>query len=56
MSVTSGGRSAEQIKSRLRMNRSLRRRCTDVMAPGTTVIVTDEKVARKPRGAAILES
>jgi hypothetical protein len=58
MSVTSTGRSlnAEQIKSRLRMNPEFAQKVYDVMAPGTTVIVTDEQVARKPRSAAILES
>ena len=58
MSVTSTGRrlDAEQIKSRLHLNPEFAQKVYDVMAPGTTVIVTDEQVARKPRSAAILES
>lgn len=57
MSVTSSGRklSPEQVKSRLILNPEFATKVYDVMAPGTTVIVTDQQVARKPRGAAILE-
>jgi hypothetical protein len=57
MSVVSNGRrvDAEQIKSRLRVNPEFAQKVYDVMAPGTTVIVTDQHVSRKPRGAAILE-
>ncbi len=58
MSVTSTGRrvDAEDIKSRLRMNPEFATKVYDAIAPGTTVIVTDRPVARKPRPQAILES
>jgi hypothetical protein len=57
MSVSSTGRrvDAEQIKSRLHVNPEFARKVYDVLAPGTTVIVTDQHVARKPRSTAVLE-
>jgi hypothetical protein len=57
MNVASSGRQveAERIKSRLHVNPEFAQKVYDIMAPGTTVIVTDQRVARKPRGSAILE-
>ena len=58
MSVTSTGRraDAEKIASRLRMNPEFAAKVYDTLAPGTTVIITDQPVVRSRRNAAILES
>ena len=58
MSVTSSGRraDAEKIASRLRMNPEFAAKVYDALAPGTTVIITDQPVVRSRRNAAILES
>ncbi len=58
MSVTSSGRraDAEEIASRLRMNPEFAGKVYDTLAPGTTVIITDQPVVRSRRDAAILES
>jgi hypothetical protein len=58
MSVTSNGRSADadEIASRLRMNPEFASKLYDTIAPGTTVVITDQPVVRKPRSATILES
>jgi L,D-transpeptidase catalytic domain len=57
MSVTSSGRraDAEEIASRLRMNPEFAGKVYDTLAPGTTVIITDQPVVRSRRNAAILE-
>jgi L,D-transpeptidase catalytic domain len=58
MSVTSSGRraDAEKIASRLRMNPEFAAKVYATMAPGTTVIITDQPVVRSRRNVAILES
>ncbi len=58
MSVTSSGRSvpAEQIASRLRMNPEFAHKLYDTLAPGTTIIITDQPVVRSRRNAAVLEN
>jgi hypothetical protein len=58
MRVTSSGRpaEAEEIASRLRMNPEFAGKVYDTLAPGTTVIVTDQPVVRKRGNAAILEN
>jgi lipoprotein-anchoring transpeptidase ErfK/SrfK len=50
MRVTSQGRpvEAEQIASRIRFNTDLAQKLADEIKPGTTVIVTDRPVVRKP--------
>ena len=58
MSVTSSsGRNgdAEKIASRLRFNPEFASKVYDVIAPGTTVIITDQPVVRSRANAAILE-
>ena len=58
MTVTSNGRraDAEKIASRLRMNPEFAAKVYGTIAPGTTVIITDQPVVRSRRNAAILES
>lgn len=58
MSVVSSGRplDAEHVKARLHVNPEFAHKAYEVMVPGTTVIVTDQHVARKPRSAPILQS
>jgi L,D-transpeptidase catalytic domain len=58
MSVTSSGRraDAEKIASRLRMNPEFAAKVHATMAPGTTVIITDQPIVRSRRNVAILES
>ena len=58
MCVTSSGRraDAEKIASRLRMNPEFAAKVYDTIAPGTTVIITDQLVVRSRRNAVILES
>lgn len=58
MRVTSGGRPvvAEDISSRLRMNPEFASKVYDTLAPGATVVVTDQPVVRSRGNAAILES
>lgn len=58
MSVTSsGGRAdAEAIASRLRMNPEFAGKVYDTLAPGTTVIITDQPVVRSRGKAAVLEN
>jgi L,D-transpeptidase catalytic domain len=58
MCVTGSGRrvDAEKIASRLRMNPEFAAKVYDTIAPGTTVIITDQPVVRSRRNAAILES
>lgn len=57
MTVTSTGRRAhaEEIASRLRMNPEFAGKVYDILATGTTVIITDQPVVRSRRNAAILE-
>ncbi len=57
MSVTSKGPrvDAEEIKSRLRMNPEFAGKVYEVLAPGTTVIVTDQPVVRSRNDVAILQ-
>ena len=55
MSVTSGG-DAEKISSRLRVNPEFAGKVYDTIAPGTTVIITDQPVVRSRAKAAVLES
>jgi hypothetical protein len=57
MSVTSKGRrvAAEKIAERLRMNPEFAGKVYDVLAPGTTVIVTDQPIVRNRGNAAIFE-
>ena len=47
---------AEKIASRLRMNPEFAGKVYEMIAPGTTVIITDQPVVRSRRNAAILES
>ena len=58
MKVTSSGEPAEadQIASRLRLNPEFAGKVYDILAPGTTVIVTDQPVVRNLRTAQILEN
>lgn len=58
MSVTTSGRSvdAEKIASRLHFNPEFAHKLYDTITPGTTVIITDQAVARKRLNASILES
>ena len=57
MTVTSSGRraDAEKIASRLRINPEFAGKVYDTLAPGTTVIITDQPVVRKGASTAILE-
>jgi hypothetical protein len=50
MRVTSEGRGveADELASRLRFNQEFATKLADEIAPGTTVIVTDQPVVRKP--------
>jgi lipoprotein-anchoring transpeptidase ErfK/SrfK len=50
MRVSSAGRpvEAEQIASKIRFNIEFAQKLVDEMKPGTTVIVTDQQVVRKP--------
>lgn len=50
MRVTSQGRpvEAEQLASRIRFNPEFAQKLADEIKPGTTVIVTDQQVVRKP--------
>lgn len=58
MSVTSRGESveADKISSRLRMHPEFAGKVYDIIAPGTTVIVTDQPVVRNFKKAQILEN
>jgi hypothetical protein len=58
MTVTNSGRraDAEEIASRLRMNPEFAGKVYDTLAPGTTVIITDQPVVRSRAKAAVLES
>jgi hypothetical protein len=58
MWVTSRGRraDAEKIASRPRMNPEFAGKVYGMIAPGTTVIITDQPVMRSRRNAAILKS
>src|SRR6476469_3045210 len=51
MRVTSSGRGmeADDIASRLRLSPEFASKVADAMKPGTTVIVTDQQVVRKPK-------
>jgi hypothetical protein len=40
---------AEQIASRLRFNPEFGQKVADEIQPGTTVVVTDQPVVRKPK-------
>jgi hypothetical protein len=55
MSVTSGG-NAEKIASRLRVNPEFAGKVYETIAPGATVIITDQPVVRNRGKASILES
>jgi hypothetical protein len=57
MCVAGRGRraDAEKIASRLRMNPEFAGKVYEMIAPGTTVINTDQPVVRSRRNAAILE-
>lgn len=50
MRVSSVGRGAdaEQLASKIRFNTDFARKLADTIKPGTTVIVTDQPVVRKP--------
>jgi hypothetical protein len=50
MRVSSEGRpvEAEQVASRVRFNTEFAQKLVDEIRPGTTVIVTDQPVVRKP--------
>jgi hypothetical protein len=50
MRVTNSGRAmeADDIASRLRLSPEFANKVADAMKPGTTVIVTDQQVVRKP--------
>jgi hypothetical protein len=54
MRVTSSGRAvdADKISSRLRVNPEFAGKVYDTIAPGTTVIITDQQVVRKPTAEA----
>ena len=41
-------READEIASRIRLNPEFAQKLADELKPGTTVIVTDEPVVRKP--------
>jgi hypothetical protein len=58
MSVTSseGRADANKIASRLRVNPEFAGKVDDILAPGTTVVVTDQAVVRSRRNAAIFEN
>ena len=58
MCVTSRGRraDADKIASRLRMNPEFAAKVYDMIAPGTTVIITDQPVVRSRRNAPVLQS
>jgi hypothetical protein len=58
MRVTSQGRAADadDLAARMRFNPELATKLYDTIAPGTTVIITDQPVVRSRRNAAILES
>ncbi|MES2470230.1 MAG: L,D-transpeptidase [Verrucomicrobiota bacterium] len=57
MGVSGSGRSADadQIASRLRLNQEFAGKVYDTLAPGTTVIITDQPVVRNLGHAAVLE-
>jgi hypothetical protein len=57
MKVTGTGRAADahQITSRLRMNPEFAAKAYDVIAPGTTVVLTDKPVVRNGRTANVLQ-
>lgn len=56
MTVTaSGGGNPEKIASRLRVNPEFAQKVYDTIAPGTTVVITDKSIVRKPQNASILE-
>jgi hypothetical protein len=57
MAVASRGPSvpAEKIAARLRINPELAQKVYDTIEPGTTVIITDQRVVRSRGNAAILE-
>lgn len=57
MTVTSSGRrvDADKIAARLRINPDFAGKVYDTIAPGTTVIITDQPVVRKRDNTAILE-
>jgi hypothetical protein len=57
MGVTSSGRGvdAEKIASRLRINPEFANKVYETLAPGTTVIITDQPVVRSRGGAKVLE-
>jgi hypothetical protein len=58
MSVTSNGPGGdvEKLASRLRVNPQFANDVYDAIAPGTTVIITDQPIVRSGRNAPILES
>lgn len=58
MRVSSEGRGidADDLAERLIFNPEFATKLYDSLSPGTTVIVTDHQVARRPRKAAILEN
>jgi hypothetical protein len=58
MSVTSEGRRADpdDIAQRFSINPTFATKLYDVIAPGTTVVVTDQPIVRSRRAPAILES
>lgn len=55
MSVSSGG-DPEKVASRLHINPEFAAKVYDTIAPGTTVIITDQPVVRSRRNAAVLEN
>jgi len=55
MSVTNGGNPAA-LRTRLHVSPEFAQKVYDVIAPGTTVVVTDQPVVRKRSGAPLLQS
>ena len=57
MSVSGSGRGADadQIASRLRLNPEFAGKVYDTLAPGTTVIITDQPVVRGGGNSPVLE-
>jgi len=58
MCVTSNGRgmSPEKIASRMQINPEFAQKLYDTIAPGTSIIVTDQQVVRSRRNASIIEN
>jgi Flp pilus assembly CpaE family ATPase len=48
MSSVGRGANAEQLASKIRFNTEFAQKLADTIKPGTTVVVTDQPVVRKP--------